>query len=181
MFVSHEGRVGGTKVALLSYFSVRLCKEKMEPLNLPPFDVRIRNGNHQQQEIWDLVRRKFVTLTAEEWVRQHFLNFLIHHRGYPASLIRVEAALVYNRLRKRSDIVAYDKQGKPLLLVECKAPQVSITQDVFDQVAVYNRTFTGKFLVVSNGLKHYCSRIDHEKKTCSFVADIPHYSDICHT
>ncbi|MFH1161471.1 MAG: type I restriction enzyme HsdR N-terminal domain-containing protein [bacterium] len=163
----------------MSDFSVSLWEATMDALNLPVFDVRTRSRGDQKQEIWDLVRRKFIALTPEEWVRQHFLNFLIHHRGYPASLIRVEASLVYNRLKKRSDIVTYDKRGKPLLLVECKAPQVAITQEVFNQVALYNSTFTGKYLVVSNGLEHYCSCIDHAKKTWKFLRDIPHYSDIC--
>ncbi|NQV03043.1 MAG: type I restriction enzyme HsdR N-terminal domain-containing protein [Bacteroidia bacterium] len=151
----------------------------MEVLNLPAFEPRIRKGKGRFEEIWDPFRKKFVELTPEEWVRQHILHFLTQHRGYPLSLIRVEAALTYNRLKKRSDVVAYSSQGIPLLLVECKAPQVELTQNVFDQVAMYNVTFSGRYLLVTNGMKHLACEIDHLNKKWKFLPDIPHYSDIC--
>lgn len=151
----------------------------MEVLNLPAFEPRIRNGKGRFDEIWDPLRKKFVALTPEEWVRQHILNFLTQHRGYPSSLIRVEAALTYNRMKKRSDVVAYSSQGNPLLLVECKAPQVELNQSVFDQVAMYNVTFSGRCLLVTNGMKHLACEIDHQNKKWKFLPDIPHYSDIC--
>jgi hypothetical protein len=151
----------------------------MDPLRLPAFEAKIRNREDRKPEIWDPVRKKFVALTPEEWVRQHLLHFLIHHRGYPASLVGVEVPRRVNRLMKRSDIVAYDRLGKPVLLAECKAPNVPVTQDVFYQVAMYNSAFSGKYLVVSNGLDHYCAHIDQNKKSWRFVPDIPHYSDIC--
>ena len=151
----------------------------MESLNLPAFDTRIRDRNGQRAEIWDDFRKKYIALTPEEWVRQHILHFLAFHRGYPASLIRVEASLTHNQMKKRSDIIAYNNHGKPVLLVECKAPQVEITQGVFDQVAMYNVSFSGNYLVVTNGMEHFCCVIDQANKNWKFLPDIPHYSDIC--
>jgi hypothetical protein len=146
-----------------------------QPLNLPAYEPRIREQVLGKPEIFDPVRRKFVRLTPEEWVRQHFLNYLIAHKGYPASLIAVEASLKYNRLVKRSDILVYGPDGKPLLVVECKAPEVEITQAVFDQVAMYNMSLLVGFVVVSNGLEHFACRINHENNSYSFLKEIPDY------
>ena len=151
----------------------------MDSLNLPAFDTRIRDYNGQRAKIWDDFRKKYIVLTSEEWVRQHMLHFLAGHRGYPASLIRVEVALTYNLMKKRSDIVAYNIWGNPILLVECKAPQIEISQKVFDQAAMYNVSFLGNYLVVANGMEHFCCVIDHANKKWKFIPDIPHYSDIC--
>jgi hypothetical protein len=147
----------------------------MRKLNLPDFAPRLREGNNGKQEIFDPVRKKFVRLTPEEWVRQHFLNFMIAHLGFPASLIMVEAELTYNQLKKRFDILACLADGSPCMVVECKAPQVEVTQAVFDQVAMYNMTLLVDYLVVTNGLTHYACRIDHEKRTYTFLKDIPTY------
>jgi len=152
----------------------------MEALNLPAYDPRVRKGKGRFNEIWDPIRKKFVAMTPEEWVRQHILHFLTHYQGYPASLIRVEASLTYNRLRKRSDIVVYDKSGNALMLVECKAPDVPLTEDVFHQVVMYNRTFTGRFLLVSNGLRHITCRIDPADKRVDLLPDIPDYTFLLH-
>ena len=151
----------------------------MKPLNLPAFEMTIRVRNDQKQEVFDPVRKRFVTLTSEESVRQHMLNYLVHHRNFPASLIGVEVSLTYYKLKKRSDIVAFNRDGIPLLLVECKAPQVEITQEVFDQVAMYNMSFTGSYLVVTNGLTHYACKIDHDKRKWEFLPEIPEFSEIC--
>ena len=167
------------KLTVLSDFSVSLWKEQMESLNLPAFDARIMDHDGQSKKIWDDFRKKYIALTPEEWVRQHMLHFLAGHRGFPASLIKVEAALTYNKMKKRSDIVAYGSNGKPVLVVECKAPQIEISQGVFDQAAMYNVSFSGNYLVVTNGMEHFCCVIDHANKKWKFLQDIPHYSDIC--
>lgn len=151
----------------------------MNPLNLPPYQATIRNADRQRPEIFDPVRKKYVALTPEEWVRQHMLNYLICEKQYTASLLGVEVTVTYNRMKKRGDIVAYDRTGKPILIVECKAPDVKITQNVFDQIAMYNCSFAGKFLVVTNGMEHYACSIDHEQKTWKFLPDIPGFNEIC--
>ncbi len=147
----------------------------MEKLNLPDIEARTRIGKNGNQEIFDDIRKKFVRLTPEEWVRQHFLHLMTENLGYPASLIVVEAALKYNNMLKRFDILAYRADGKPAMVVECKNPGVEITQSVFDQVAMYNMTLTVDYLAVTNGISHYACRIDHEKRTYIFLKDIPAY------
>ncbi|MEI7980357.1 MAG: type I restriction enzyme HsdR N-terminal domain-containing protein [Bacteroidota bacterium] len=147
----------------------------MQQLNLPEFTPRVREVEGGIQEIYDPFRKKYVRLTPEEWVRQHFLNFMVAHLDFPASLIVVEASLIFNRMTKRFDILAYDKSGKPRMVVECKAPSVGITQDVFDQVAIYNMTLAVDHLVVTNGISHYACKINHEKRTYIFLKDIPTY------
>ena len=147
----------------------------MEKLNLPDITTRIREGTSGKQEIFDEIRKKFVRLTPEEWVRQHFLHYMTGHLGFPASLIVVEAAIKYNQLVKRFDILAYRADGKPCMVVECKAPAVEITQAVFDQVAMYNMTLLVDYMVVTNGLTHYACRIDHGKRTYAFIQETPTY------
>jgi len=150
----------------------------MQQLNLPIFKTRIRQDRNGRQEIFDNFRRKFVRLTPEEWVRQHFLNFLVTQKSYPASVIVVEASLTYNHLKKRSDILVYGPRKNPCLVVECKAPEIEITQDVFDQVAMYNMTLTVDFVVVTNGLTHYACRIDHKNKSFKFLKEVPEYREV---
>ena len=145
----------------------------MHKLNLPDFTPRMREEKSGKQEIFDPVRKKFVRLTPEEWVRQNFLNFMVSYLGFPASLIVVEAELTYNQLKKRFDILACLTDGTPCLVVECKASAVEVTQAVFDQVAMYNMTLLVDYLVVTNGLTHYACRIDHDKRTYTFLKDIP--------
>jgi hypothetical protein len=150
----------------------------MEKLNLPDITSRIRPGKEGKQEIFDMIRKRFVRLTAEEWVRQHFLHFMVSQLGFPASLIVVEASLKYNRLVKRFDILAHRADGTPCLVVECKSPGIEITQTVFDQAAMYNMTLTADYMAVTNGLVHYACRIDHEKRTYAFLQDLPTYASI---
>ena len=149
----------------------------MKELNLPGIDLRIRN-REGKQEVFDQIRRKYVRLTEEEWVRQHFLHFLINQKNVPPSLIAVETTIRYNNLTKRCDIVVYNRNGKPVLVVECKAPEIAISQDVFNQVAMYNMTLKVKFLVVSNGMEHYSCAIDHEKVSYRFLKDIPDFNQM---
>jgi len=150
----------------------------MEKLNLPGITARIRDGKNGKKEIFDEIRKKFVNLTPEEWVRQHFLHFMIARLGFPASLIVVEAAIKYNKMVKRFDILVYRADGKPCMMVECKSPGVEITQAVFDQVAMYNMTLMVDYLAVTNGMAHYACKIDHENRTYAFLRDIPNYQTI---
>ena len=144
----------------------------MTELNLPPYKFNIRE-NGTRTEIFDVFRKNYVVLTPEEWVRQNFLQYMIIEKKYPASLIIVEAGLKYNQLTKRADIVAYNKEGKPLLIVECKAPEVKITQDVFDQIARYNTTFKVKYLIVTNGINHFCCEMNYEDNSYVYLKDVP--------
>ena len=149
----------------------------MQTLNLPGVVLRIRN-KREKQEIFDSVRKKFVALTPEEWVRQHFIHYLTDHRNVPHSLIAVETSLHYHRLKKRSDIVVYGKNGAPCLIVECKAPEVTVTQAVFDQVAMYNMALKVPYLAVTNGMVHFACHIDHDKGKIVFLKEIPEYEEM---
>ena len=150
----------------------------MPELKLPEYPARIRSKKDGKQEIFDPIRRKFVRLTPEEWVRQHFLNFLVNHHNYPASLIHVEASLTYNHLTKRSDIVVYSRQGKPMMAVECKAPTVGITQNVFEQLAMYNFTLKVSYLALTNGMQHYICRMVPENGGYTFLEELPEYNEL---
>jgi len=152
----------------------------MEKLSLPDINARTRTGKNGKQEIFDEVRKKFVRLTPEEWVRQHFLHYMVFQLGYPSSLIVVEASLTYNRMLKRFDILAYRTDGTPCLVVECKSTDVEITQAVFDQVAMYNMTLAVDYLAVTNGIAHYACRIDHDNRTYAFLQEIPAFEAINH-
>jgi len=150
----------------------------MQQLNLPAYEMRLMDGKSGKPRIFDPIRRRFVSLTPEEWVRQHFLNFLVNYKHYPPSLIAVEVSLTYHKLQKRGDIVVYGNHGRPCLIVECKAPEVQITQDVFDQIAMYNMSLLVDWLVVTNGIDHFACRIDHPARSYSFLQDIPSYDQI---
>jgi len=146
----------------------------MQQLNLPEYQFKLRK-NGKINEIFDAFRKKYVVLTPEEWERQNILQFLIKERNFPVSLIAVEIGLKYNQMQKRADILAYDKQGQPYLLVECKAPEVKITQETFHQIARYNMTFKVKYLVVTNGINHFCCLMDYDKNTFQYMETIPIY------
>ena len=144
----------------------------MKKLNLPDFDYEVRSIENRT-EIFDNFRKKYVVLTPEEWVRQHLLHFLVTEKKYVASRIAVETGLKYNRLQKRADILYYNSQQQPHLLVECKAPNVKITQAVFEQIALYNMRFKFKYLMVSNGIEHYCCEMNYDTDSFFFLKDIP--------
>jgi hypothetical protein len=144
----------------------------MQQLNLPAYQFKLKQDGERTQ-IFDAIRKKYVVLTPEEWVRQNFLQYLIQDKNFPASLIAVEVGLKYNRLQKRADVLVYDKQGSPLVIVECKAPEVKITQDTFDQIARYNMTFKVKYLVVTNGINHFCCLMDYTDNTYKYLEVIP--------
>ena len=128
--------------------------------------------------IFDSLRRKYVALTPEEWVRQNFVSFLINHKGYLAGLMNNEVSLVQNGIKRRCDTLVSDKYGNPIVIVEYKAPNVEITQKVFDQIVRYNYVFRAKYLIVSNGLNHYCCCINYDEGNYSFLNEIPSYADL---
>ncbi|MBK5195683.1 MAG: type I restriction enzyme HsdR N-terminal domain-containing protein [Proteiniphilum sp.] len=149
----------------------------MYALNLPSFDAKIRK-NGDGFEIFDSLRRKYVALTPEEWVRQHFVHYLITEKKYPASRIANEAAIRLNSLTRRCDSVVYNIRLEPVMIIEYKEPGITITQQVFDQVARYNSVLRVPYIVVSNGISHYCYRIDYETQTYTFLTDIPMYTEL---
>lgn len=146
----------------------------METLNLPAYDLRVTEQNGKRV-VYDPTRQTYVALTPEEWVRQHFLQYLLQELDVPAGLVATEASFQFERQTWRADIVAYDRQGDPLLLVECKAPSVSVGQDAFDQGARYNLVLNARYLVVTNGLAHYACRVDLDAGTYAFLDDLPPY------
>ena len=149
----------------------------MQELNLPSVALNIQNRSGKTC-VFDIFRKRFVVLTPEEWVRQRFLRFLCEHKAYPAGLIAVETSLHYNRLAKRADAIVYNTLGKPLMIIECKAPDVKITQEVFDQVARYNFSFGVDYLTVTNGMLHYCVKKNVQATEWEALDDIPPYDDI---
>lgn len=144
-------------------------------LNLPSFDYKISRDADGVTRIYDVLRRRFVALTPEEWVRQHFVNFLICDKSYPQGLMANEVSLKLNSTSRRCDTLIYSREGRPLAVVEYKAPSVAVTQSVFDQIARYNSVIGAPYLIVSNGLSHYCCRFDAECGTYVFLREIPEY------
>ncbi len=142
----------------------------MVQLNLPQFKCNIRK-NDRKYEIFDGIRKKYVVLTPEEWVRQHFINYLTGHLRYPRSLMAVESGTRYHGLQKRTDILVYDNSMAPLLLTECKSYKVKIDQSSMDQVAMYNRGLKARYVVITNGLQHFCCEFDGSSWT--FLKEIP--------
>ncbi|QIX62949.1 type I restriction enzyme HsdR N-terminal domain-containing protein [Hymenobacter lutimineralis] len=149
----------------------------MQALNLPPFDYKLTQSG-ENLLIWDVLRRRHVVLTPEEWVRQHVVHYLIGHRGYPKGLLSLERGHTYNQRRKRTDLVALDATGRPLLLVECKAPSVPITAAVAHQAATYNQTIGAPLLLLTNGLQHFCWQVDPISRTNTQLAEVPAYSGL---
>lgn len=144
----------------------------MIDLNLPAFEYKVKK-EQDKVYIYDGIRRKYLLLTPEEWVRQHFVHYLIRDLKYPRGLLTTESGLKYNRLQRRTDIVVFDRQAKPHMIVECKAPSVTINQQVFNQIAVYNKVLNAKLLVVSNGLLHYCCQQRETGGGWEFLPRIP--------
>lgn len=144
------------------------------PLNLPSFS---HNTKKDQGKVWifDIIRKKYVVLTPEEWVRQHFIHHLIQNHQYPKSLFRIESSLAYNKVQKRSDILIRDRTGKPWMLVECKAASIKLSQNAFNQIAVYNMTVGASYLAVTNGMIHYCWRAPDLGKEAVFLDRFPDF------
>jgi hypothetical protein len=153
---------------------LRIMFQKM---NLPEYNLKTRNSD-KGICVFDIIRKKYIVLTPEEEVRQRFLHFLINEKQYPKGLISVEKELKFLDLKKRTDIVLYNRTGKVDLIVECKAPFVTVSQKAFDQIARYNMNFKAKYLIVTNGLKHYCCKADYKNNTYLFLKDIPNYETV---
>lgn len=152
--------------------------QNMQQLNLPPYPANIRTSGTQTQ-IYDILRRKFVALTPEEWVRQNFIHFLVEHKGYSPTLMANEAAIELNGMSRRCDTVLYQREGlRPRMIIEYKAPSVQITQRVFNQICRYNMVLQVEYLIVSNGINHYCCHINYADNSFTFLPDIPDYKDL---
>ncbi|MBR5728484.1 MAG: type I restriction enzyme HsdR N-terminal domain-containing protein [Muribaculaceae bacterium] len=147
------------------------------PLNLPEYPLKVKK-NGSRLSVFDRLRKRYVALTPEEWVRQHFVEYLIEAKQFPAALMANEVSLTQNGIKRRCDTLVADREGKPLVIVEYKAPEIEITQQVFDQIVRYNMVFRARYLMVSNGMAHYCCQIDYENNTYSFLSEIPCYDEL---
>lgn len=149
----------------------------MSSLNLPPYEIKIQEKDNKRV-IFDVLRRKYVALTPEEWVRQHFIHYLVNHKHYPAGLLANEIELKIGEKRLRCDTVLYDRTLQPRMIIEYKAPTVTLNQKVFDQVFTYNILLRVDYLIISNGMHHICCRIDKENHQYAFLEDIPDYEEL---
>ena len=149
----------------------------MKLLNLPEYSFRI-TGEEGKEMILDHLRKKFVKLTPEEWVRQNFVQYLIHEGKYPPGLLGIEVLSRYNKMKRRVDILIHNRSGEPVMIVECKAPEVKIDDKVFDQIVCYNMGFQVPYIVVTNGLDHYACKINLADKKYDFLLAIPLYEDL---
>jgi hypothetical protein len=146
----------------------------MKQLQFPTYSFRFKNSENKVA-IFDEIRKKFIIISPEEWVRQHVVQFLLQDKKYPKSHINVEKLLKINNLTKRYDVVVFKPDGNISILVECKAPEVKITQSTFDQIARYNMTLKAEYLMVTNGLNHYFCKMDYEKEKYDFLQELPEY------
>ena len=149
----------------------------MDRLNLPTYSLNVKSKEGRKY-IFDPVRKKFVVLNPEEWVRQNFIQYLVQDRAFPLSLISVEQEFLFNRMKKRSDILVHDSSGTPVLMVECKAPGVKINKQVFEQIGLYNLSYQLPWLIVTHGMKHFCCKIDKTKGGYVFADEIPTWTDL---
>ena len=150
----------------------------MQQLNLPPFNIKVaeREG---QTTIYDFLRHRYMRLTPEEWVRQHFTHFLVEHKGYPTALLANEVTIGVNGVARRCDSVLYKAAGgMPRMIIEYKAPHIHITQSVFQQIYSYNSVLRADYLIVSNGINHYCCHVDYDNMRVDFLKDIPNYIEL---
>ena len=146
----------------------------MQNLNFPSYSFRLKNSENKIS-IFDEIRKKFIILTPEEWVRQHTVQFLIQEKNYPKSHINVEKLVKVNNISKRYDIVVFEPNGAIFILIECKAPEIKISQETFDQIAQYNLNLKAKYLMVTNGLNHYFCQMDFEKEAYLFLPELPEF------
>jgi hypothetical protein len=144
----------------------------MHKLNLPEYAFRIKKEGGKQY-IFDSIRKKYIVLTPEEWVRQNFIQYLINEKKYPENLMSVEKQIKVNGKQRRFDLLIYSRNGQPKLIVEFKAPGVKISQDTFDQVVRYNMVLRVERVIVSNGIQHFACEIDYEKNSFSYLSEIP--------
>ena len=146
-------------------------------INLPSYEIKLREKDGKR-EIFDFLRHRYVALTPEEWVRQHFVHYMVEHKGYPKGLLANEHELRMGEKRMRCDTLLYNNVLQPRMIIEYKAPDVSITQRVFDQITVYNMLLHVDYLIVSNGLQHFCCRMDYNRGTYTFLPDIRNYDEV---
>ena len=149
----------------------------MKELNLPAYDVRIR-GTREKPEIFDFLRHRYIALTPEEWVRQHFTHWLVDHKGYPKGLLGNEVALQCGDKTVRCDSIVYGNDQRPLMICEYKAPSVPISQHVFSQISAYNLLLHVDYLTISNGLQHICCKMDYDNRHYIFLKEVPDYKDL---
>ena len=149
----------------------------MVQLNLPPYNIKVKNEDGRRK-IFDILRRKYFVITPEEWVRQHFIHFLIDHKGYPVSLLANEVALSVGDKVIRADSVLYDKNLSPRMIIEYKAPHIKLTQKVFDQISAYNLLLPVDYLIVSNGIETYICKMDYAQQTYVFLETVPDYKSL---
>ncbi len=149
----------------------------MLALNLPEYPIKVKE-EAGKKVVFDEIRRQYVALTPEEWVRQHFVHFLIEHKGYSKSLMGNEVMVNLNNQKKRCDTVVYNNRLEPLMIIEYKAPEVKITQAVFNQISRYNMVLRVKYLIVSNGLQHFCCELNYETLNYQFIKEIPLFSEL---
>lgn len=147
----------------------------MVALNLPPFSYSLKQEG-DKTFILDILRKKYLQLTPEEWVRQHFIHFLVNHLSYPKTLIRIEGGLKFNTLAKRSDIVVYNRNGIPWMLVECKAPDYKLRQQTMEQATTYNHTLKARYIVITNGMTHICCEVDQSSGLSVQRAEFPPFT-----
>ena len=148
--------------------------KKLPILSLPIYKLKLKVVQ-QKTHIFDVVRKKYLLLTPEEWVRQNFIHYLNKEKKYPLGLMGIEKMVKYNSLKSRADIVLYNTEGNPNIIIECKAPEVKITQDTFYQIAKYNSKLKVQYLIVTNGMKHYCCSMDYDTNEITFLEEIPVY------
>lgn len=149
----------------------------MQKLNFPEYEFSIRNVAKKTQ-IFDQTRKRYYVLTPEEWVRQHLVEYLVHELGFPRSLLEIEKSLTLNKMLKRADLLVRDKSGNPIFLAECKAPDVKVTQKTFDQAGRYNMVFRVPYLLITNGVQHFCAQIDFNRNSYKFLREIPSYEEL---
>ena len=156
-----------------------MCNRKnMSVLNLPPVSLKTKNTGERIM-VFDFLRRRYVALTPEEWVRQHFVHFLVDRKGYPAALLANEVSLCVGGAARRCDTVLYRREGgAPRLIVEYKAPHVAITEKVFTQISSYNSVLRADYLIVTNGMSHYCCRMDYARCSYVFLPDVPDFGEL---
>lgn len=148
----------------------------MQHLNLPEYQFNIKKKGHDGLVILDTLRKRWVALTPEEWVRQNFVRYLIEDREFPAALMNNEISLTQNGIKRRCDTLVADRHGLPLVIVEYKAPTIEISQKAFDQIVRYNMVLKAQYLIVTNGMSHYCCKIDYENNSYAFLQEIPPYN-----
>jgi hypothetical protein len=149
----------------------------MQQLNLPEYQFNIKRKDNSIV-ILDSLRKRWVSLTPEEWVRQNFVRFLIEEKEFPPPLMNNEISIIQNGIKRRCDTLVADREGNPLVIVEYKAPSIAVSQKTFDQIVRYNMVLKAKYLIVSNGMSHYCCKIDYENNSYSFLEEIPCYSQL---